>query len=157
MRLNQAFIFISDFSEYSRWSQRTKIKYKLHYGWCTRRRFTAATLQVDISYEDVSLWDQKEYTKAMTSGQMIKVKDVVQGRILSSIKGSKLKVHMLMHFYQTNPTGIYKIHDLMIYFSRPTDFGLWPDFQDYDFCHGSFLSSTDGSKLIFYQMLYVWN
>ena len=25
---------ISDFSEYYRWSQRTKIKYKLHYGWC---------------------------------------------------------------------------------------------------------------------------
>ena len=31
MSLNQS--FISDFSEYYRWSQRTKIKYKLHYGW----------------------------------------------------------------------------------------------------------------------------
>ena len=41
MSLNQS--FISDFSEYYRWSQRTKIKYKLHYGWCTGRRFTAAT------------------------------------------------------------------------------------------------------------------
>ena len=41
MSLNQS--SISDFSEYSRWSQRTKIKYKLHYGWCTGRRFTAAT------------------------------------------------------------------------------------------------------------------
>ena len=30
MSLNQS--FISDFSEYYRWSQRTKIKYKLHYG-----------------------------------------------------------------------------------------------------------------------------
>ena len=29
MSLNQS--FISDFSEYYRWSQRTKIKYKLHY------------------------------------------------------------------------------------------------------------------------------
>ena len=41
MSLNQS--FISDFSEYYRWSQRTKIKYKLHYGWCMGRRFTAAT------------------------------------------------------------------------------------------------------------------
>ena len=40
MSLNQS--SISDFSEYYRWSQRTKIKYKLHYGWCTGRRFTAA-------------------------------------------------------------------------------------------------------------------
>ena len=30
MSLNQS--FISDFSEYSRCSQKTKIKYKLHYG-----------------------------------------------------------------------------------------------------------------------------
>ena len=41
MSLNQS--FISDFSECYRWSQRAKIKYKLHYGWCTGRRFTAAT------------------------------------------------------------------------------------------------------------------
>ena len=33
MSLNQS--FISDFSEYYCWSQRTKIKYKLHYGWYT--------------------------------------------------------------------------------------------------------------------------
>ena len=37
MSLNQP--FISDVSEYYRWSQRTKIKYKVHYGWCTGRRF----------------------------------------------------------------------------------------------------------------------
>ena len=41
MSLNQS--FISDFSEYYLWSQRTKIKYRLHYGWYTGRRFTAAT------------------------------------------------------------------------------------------------------------------
>ena len=35
MSVNQS--LISDFSEYYRWSQRTKIKYKLHYGWCTGR------------------------------------------------------------------------------------------------------------------------
>ena len=35
MSLNRS--FISDFSEYYRWSQRTKIKYELHYGWCTGR------------------------------------------------------------------------------------------------------------------------
>ena len=33
MSLNQS--LISDFSEYYRWSQRTIIKYKLQYGWCT--------------------------------------------------------------------------------------------------------------------------
>ena len=40
MKLNQS--FISDFSEYSK---DQKIKYKLHYGRCTGRRFKAATLQ----------------------------------------------------------------------------------------------------------------
>ena len=42
MSLNQS--FISDFLEYYRWPQRTKIKYKLHYRWYTGRRFTATTL-----------------------------------------------------------------------------------------------------------------
>ena len=42
MSLNQS--FISEFSEYSRFSQRAKKKYKLHYGWCTGRRFMAAIL-----------------------------------------------------------------------------------------------------------------
>ena len=50
MSLNQS--FISDFSEYYRWSQRTKIEYKLHYGWCTGRRFTAAT-QYNTSCSEV--------------------------------------------------------------------------------------------------------
>ena len=56
MSLNQS--FISDFSEYYRWSQRTKIKYKLHYGWCTGRRFTAAkqhTLPGDYRVTDEAL------------------------------------------------------------------------------------------------------
>ena len=42
MSLNQS--FISDFSECSRWSQRTKNKISLHYGWGTGRRFSAAIL-----------------------------------------------------------------------------------------------------------------
>ena len=36
--------FISDFSEYYADLKGPKIKYKLHYGWCTGRRFTVATL-----------------------------------------------------------------------------------------------------------------
>ena len=50
MSLNQSYIF--DFSEYSRWSHRTKIKYKLLYGWCTGRRFTAATRHNTSCSED---------------------------------------------------------------------------------------------------------
>ena len=50
MSLNQS--FISDFSEYYRWSQSTKIKYELHYGWCTGRRFTVATRH-NTSYSEV--------------------------------------------------------------------------------------------------------
>ena len=46
--------FISDFSEYYRWSQKTKIKYKLHYDWYTGRRFTAATLH-NTSCSEVKL------------------------------------------------------------------------------------------------------
>ena len=46
MSLNQS--RISDFSEYSPDLKRQKIYYKLHYGWCTGRRFTAATLQNTI-------------------------------------------------------------------------------------------------------------
>ena len=54
MSLNQS--FISDFSEYYRWSQRTKIKYKLHYGWCTGRCFTAATWPVNVGVHIVNKW-----------------------------------------------------------------------------------------------------
>ena len=39
--LNQ--LKLSDYSEYILWSQRTEIKYNLHYGWCTGRLFTAST------------------------------------------------------------------------------------------------------------------
>ena len=46
MSLNQS--FISDFSEYYRWSQRTKIKYKLHYGWCTGRRQASGPRQANV-------------------------------------------------------------------------------------------------------------
>ena len=60
MSLNQS--FISDFSEYYRWSQRTKIKYKLHYGWCTGRRFTAATLH-NTSCRVVSRFRVKKKTE----------------------------------------------------------------------------------------------
>ena len=68
----------------------------------------------DISYEDVSLWDQREYTRVMTSwpifhspltsdfDQIIKVKIFIQSRILRSTNGSKLIFHMKMHLYETN-------------------------------------------------------
>ena len=59
MSLNQS--FISDFSEYYRWSQRTKIKYKLHYGWCTGRRFTAATQSLTQEHERKLLYAKISY------------------------------------------------------------------------------------------------
>ena len=48
MSLNQS--FISDFSEYSRWSQRTKIKYKLHYGWCWEMFYGRHTAQRQLQW-----------------------------------------------------------------------------------------------------------
>ena len=59
MSLNQS--LISDFSEYYRWSQRTKIKYKLHYGWCTGRRFTAF-LEQEFYLRSLTLLDNVLYT-----------------------------------------------------------------------------------------------
>ena len=72
------------------------------------------------------LWDQQEYTRAMTSwpifhglltsdfGQIIKVKIFVQGRILSSANGCKLIFCMRMYLYETRrnihepwPHGLY--------------------------------------------------
>ena len=48
MSLNQS--FISDFSEYYRWSQRTKIKYKLHYGWCTGILFSSLAVAISLVF-----------------------------------------------------------------------------------------------------------
>ena len=83
----------------------------------TRLRFLAKVESQDIlmaaswyfiSYEVIPLWDQQEYTRAMTSwpifhsrlssdfGQIIKVKIFVQGRSSKPINGSKLI------FYETS-------------------------------------------------------
>ena len=112
------------------------------------------------SYEDVSLWDQQEYTRAMTSwpifhgpltsdfGQIIKVKIIVQGRILRSADGSKLIFHirMYMYLYETgrniqDPWPIF--HSLL-----NSDFGLFSMVKI--FVISRFLSSIDGSMFIFY-------
>ena len=70
MSLNQS--LISDFSEYYRWSQRTKKKkYKLHYGWCTGRRFTAATRH-NTSYSEVK---QKSEMRSFKSNENIHKKE----------------------------------------------------------------------------------
>ena len=65
-------------------------------------------------YEDISLWDQQEYTRAMTSwpifhgpltldfGQIIKGKIFVQGRISRPINGSKLIFHIRIYLYETS-------------------------------------------------------
>ena len=48
--------------------------------------------------------------------------DIVQDRISRPINGSKWVFHM------RRPAGIYKNHDIMTYFSRSTDFRLWPHY-----------------------------
>ena len=53
MSLNQS--LISDFSEYYRWSQRTKIKYKLHYGW-SFKCMSNYHLKVDWTKRDKELF-----------------------------------------------------------------------------------------------------
>ena len=81
----------------------------------SRLRFLSKVeAQVDISYEDVSQWDQQEYTRAMTFwptfhglltsdfGQIIKVKIFVQGRSSRPINGSKLIFHMRMYPNETS-------------------------------------------------------
>ena len=67
-----------------------------------------------IFYEDVSLSDQQEYTRVMTScpifygpltldfDQIIKVNIFVQGRILSSTNDGKLIFHMRMYLCETS-------------------------------------------------------
>ena len=78
-------------------------------------------------------------------GQIIKVKIFVQGKILNSSNGSKLIFHMRMYFYE--PTSVLTswpiFHCLLT-----EDFGQFSMVKI--FVIGRFLSSTDGSKLIFY-------
>ena len=64
MSLNQS--FISDFSEYHRWSQRTKIKYKLHYGWCMGRVSFEKLWQNDTRAEPQNLEGQGKSSIAPT-------------------------------------------------------------------------------------------
>ena len=89
-------------------------------------------------YEDVSLWDQQEYTRALTSWpifhgpltsyfcQIVKIKMFGQGRISRHIYGSRL---ILWGCISMSPAGIYKSLDLLTYISRSTNFRLWPDCQ----------------------------
>ena len=50
--------------------------------------------------------------------------------------------------------GIFKSHDLMTYISWSANFRLWPFSMVKIFVIGRFLSSADGSKLIFYEIVY---
>ena len=49
-----------------------------------------------------------------------------------------------------SPLGIYKSHDLITYISRSANFRLCQFSMVKVFVMGRFLSSTDGSWLIFY-------
>ena len=48
------------------------------------------------------------------------------------------------------PAGIYKSHGLMIYISRSTDFGLWPDYQGL-----RFLSKVESQNLLMVASCYI--
>ena len=54
------------------------------------------------------------------------------------------------------PAGIYNSHNLMTYISRSTDFGLGQIIKVNIFVQGRILSSTNGSKLIFYMRMYLY-
>ena len=53
------------------------------------------------------------------------------------------------------PAGICMSYDVMTYISRSTEFRLWPFSLVNCFVICRFLSSTDGSKLIFYLKLHL--
>ena len=113
-----------------------------------------------IFHMSMYLWDQQEYTRAMTSwpifhgpltsvfGQIIMVKIFVQGRILSSTNVSKLIFHVRMSLYEASrniqdPWPIF--HSLLT-----SDFGQFSMVKI--FVISTFWSSVDGtcSNLIFY-------
>ena len=54
------------------------------------------------------------------------------------------------------PAGICKRHDLMTYISQSTDFGLGQIIKVKIFVQGRSLSSTNGSKVIFYTRMYLY-
>ena len=84
MSQNQS--FISDFSEYSRWSQRIKIKYKLYYSWCMGRRFTAATLHNTSCSED----KYKSEMRSFKSNENIRKKEDGSYYVVSANKASSV-------------------------------------------------------------------
>ena len=110
---------------------------------------------------EYSLWDQQEYTRVMTSwpifhgpltldfGQIIMV-DFVQGRISRPVNGSKLLFHLRMYIYEIS-RNIQEPWPPDLYFTV-----CWlqtlADFPWLRSCHRycRLMSSTDGSKLIFY-------
>ena len=53
------------------------------------------------------------------------------------------------------PEGIYKSHDLLTYISRSADLEFGQFSMVNSFVIGRFLTSTDSSKLIFHQGLYL--
>ena len=116
-----------------------------------------------IFHEDISLWDQQEYARAMTSwpifhspltsdfGQIIKV--FVQGRISRPINDSNLIFHMRMYLYETSrniqepwpPDQYFMVH------------WLWTFGQIIKvkiFVQGRISRPIDSSNLIFHMRMY---
>ena len=103
MSLNQS--SISDFSEYYRWSERTKIKYKLHYGWCTGRRFTAATRH-NTSCSEVK-W--KSEMGSFKSSENIHKKEGGSYYVVSANKASSVTLQSPGNESQRKHTAILRI------------------------------------------------
>ena len=112
---------------------------------------------------EYSLWDQQEYTRVMTSwpifhgpltldfGQIIMV-DFVQGRISRPVNGSKLLFHLRMYIYEISrniqepwPPDLYFT---VCWLQTLADFPWLRSCHTCRYCR--LMSSTDGSKLIFY-------
>ena len=117
-----------------------------------------------ISYEDVSLWGQQEYKRhdfmtyisgPLTSdfGQIIKVKIFVPCRFSRPINGSKLILHMRVYLCEVSRN----IQQLCVYlwpiFHRPLILDFVQIIKVKIFVQGRILSSTNGSKLIFYMCM----
>ena len=112
MSLNQS--SISDFSEYYRRSQRTKIKYKLHYGWCTGRRFTATTRH-NTSCSEVK-W--KSEMRSFKSNENIHKKEGGSYYVVSANKASSVTLQSPGNESQRKYTAILRISNRQLKYFR---------------------------------------
>ena len=108
-----------------------------------------------ISYEDVPLWDQQEYTRAMTSWPVfhgpLTLARLSRLRFLSKVESQDLLMvaswYFISGYISTRPAGIYNSHIYFIVCWLP-DFGRFSMVKN--FVIDRFLSPTDGSNLIFH-------